>query len=138
MVSSKDGPDQKTNILKTVERTCRKNKHVYYKNSIIYNSKVMTNIFCKWKRLYVKVNRKILSQEILTWNIKPLALTVQKIIARFSKNRSNSKVNGHRVTNVGTQGKVLSQGKIYLIYHSSSIHFSKVISKGKVFKKTNL
>ena len=28
-VTSKNGPDQRTHILKTVQRSCRKNNHVY-------------------------------------------------------------------------------------------------------------
>ena len=46
------------------------------------------------KDKYLNTSRKILSQERLTCNIKALALTVQKLLARlkFSKNRSNSKV----------------------------------------------
>ena len=51
------------------------------------------------------------SQGILMWNMKALALTVQKLLARlkFSKNGSNSKGQGHRVENNSTNGKVLSQ-----------------------------
>ena len=42
----------------------------------------------------VGMRGKVLSQEILVWNIKALVLTVQKVLARlkFSKNRPNSKV----------------------------------------------
>ena len=40
-------------------------------------------------------HEKILSEEILMWNIEDLALTVQKVLERltFSKNGSNPKVN---------------------------------------------
>ena len=77
--------------------------------------------------IYLKNNGtlgKVLSQRILMWNIKALALTVQKLLAslKFSKNRSNSKV---KVTIVGTQVK----------HQSSRSHRSKVISNLKVFKK---
>ena len=72
----------------------------------------MTNVNFK-KRSNVKVkrfstNKKILSLGIFMRNIKAIALTVQKLLARlkFSKNGSNFKV---RVKNNGTHGKVLSQ-----------------------------
>ena len=46
------------------------------------------------KDKYLDTSRKILSQEMLMCNMKALALTVQKLLARlkFSKNGSNSKV----------------------------------------------
>ena len=48
------------------------------------------------KDKYLDTSKKILSQEILMCNMKSLALTVQKLLARlkFSKNGSNSKVTG--------------------------------------------
>ena len=59
-------------------------------------------VFQKWVKLQGQGHRvkhngtlgKVLSQEILMWNIKALALTVQKLLARlkFSKNGSNYKV----------------------------------------------
>ena len=63
----------------------------------------------------VKVTRtniliSVLSLEILMWNIKALALTVQKLFARLSKNGSKKSKVKVRVKNNGTHGKVLSQG----------------------------
>ena len=54
-------------------------------------------------------NKKILSQGIFMWNIKALALTAQKLLARlkFSKVGQTPRSQGQ---NVGTQQKILPQG----------------------------
>ena len=49
---------------------------------------------------------KDLSQRIIMWNIKAIALTVQKLLARLKKLQGQ----GHRVKDNGTHRKVLSQG----------------------------
>ena len=86
------------------ERSITKNTHVKYQSSSPHCSKVISKVkvFKKWVKLQGQDHRvknngnhiKVLSQGILMWNIKALALTVQKLLARlkFSKSRSNSKV----------------------------------------------
>ena len=66
------------------------------------------------------------------WNIKALAVTAEKLLARlkFSKNGSNSKV---KVT--GSKKKGFITRNTHVKYQRSSSHCSKVISKVKVFKK---
>ena len=52
---------------------------------------------------------KVLSQRIFMWNIKALALTVQKLLARLVfKKWFKLQGQGHRVKNNGTHRKVLS------------------------------
>ena len=79
----------------------------------------MTNVNLKFKkRSKVKVkrfstHRKVLSQGILMWNIKTIALPVQKLLAglKFSpKKWFKLQGQGHSVKNNDTHGKVLSQG----------------------------
>ena len=41
---------------------------------------------------HVGTHGKVLSQSILILNIKTLAITIQKLLARLLKNRSNSKI----------------------------------------------
>ena len=56
---------------------------------------------------------KVLSQGILMWNIKALALTVQKLFKaslKFSKKCVELQGQGHSVNNNDTHGKVLSEG----------------------------
>ena len=79
------------------------------------------------KDRYLDTSGKILSQEMLRCNMKSLALTVQKLLARlkFSKNGSNSRV----------KVKGLLKGNTRLKYQSSSTHYSKFINKVKVFKE---
>ena len=78
-------------------------------------------------------NKKILSQGIFMWNMKTLALTVQKLLARlkFSKSKSNSKV---KLT--GSKMLIYTVGLItrntHVKYQSPSTHGWKVISKVKV------
>ena len=52
---------------------------------------------------------KILSQGILIWNIKAVALTVQKLLAKLNFFKKWVKLQGHRNKNNSTFGKVLSQ-----------------------------
>ena len=80
------------------------NIHVKYQRSNTHCSKIIckVKVFKKWVKLQGQGHRvknngtqgKVLSQGILMCNIKALALTVQKLLARltFSKNGSNSKV----------------------------------------------
>ena len=78
------------------------NIHMKYQSSSTHCLKVinMVKFSKKWVKLQshrVKNNgthRKVLSQGIIVWNIKALALTVLKLLARlqFSKNGPNSKV----------------------------------------------
>ena len=75
-----------------------RNTPVKYQSSSTHCSKVINKVkvFKKWVKLQdqghsVKNNSthgKVLSQGILMWNVKALALTVQKLLARlkFSKN----------------------------------------------------
>ena len=79
---------------------------------------------------------KVLSPGILMWNIKALALTVQKLLAKL------------KFSKIGLTPKPRSQGQkswyrrkglvnsiTHVKYQSSSTHCSKVISMVKVFKK---
>ena len=75
-----------------------------YESSSTHCSKVISKVkvFQKWVKLQGQGHRvknngthgKVLSQGIFMWNMKALALTVQKLLARlkFFKNGSNSKV----------------------------------------------
>ena len=80
----------------------------------------------------IGTHRKVLSQGILMWNIKALALTVQMLLAKlkFSKKGSNSKVKV-------TVSKILVPTEIntHVKYQSYSTHCSKVISKVKVSER---
>ena len=70
-----------------------RNTHMKYQYSSAHWSKVIckVEVFKKLVKLQgqghkVKINsthKKVLSQEILMWNIKALALTVQKVLARL-------------------------------------------------------
>ena len=73
--------------------------------------------------------------KILMWNIKALALSVQKLIARlkFYKYSSNSKFNVTGSKMVVTTERYTTRN-IYVEYQRSSTHCSIVISKVKVFK----
>ena len=94
------------------------NNHRKYLKNIRYINVPDNGQFQRWQSSqehipwyqYRKVGicRKVLSQVILTWNIKAFAITVQKLMARvtFSEKMSNSKF---KVNDVGTHGKVLSQ-----------------------------
>ena len=93
-----------------------------YQSSSTHCSKVIckVKVFKKYVKLKGQGHRvknngvhgKVLSQGILMWNIKALALTVQKLFAKlkFLKKKVKLKGQGHRVKNNGINGKVLSQG----------------------------
>ena len=66
---------------------------------VCYPKEVMTNVifFLNWSNTKAKrlsTYKKISSQGIFMWNIKALALTLQKLKAglKYLKSRSNSKV----------------------------------------------
>ena len=69
------------------------NIHVKYHSSSTHCSKVISNVqvFKKWVKLKSQghgfknngTHKKALSQGILMWNIKALALSVQKLLARL-------------------------------------------------------
>ena len=74
-----------------------RNTHVKYQSSSTHYSKVISKdkVFIKWVKSQgqghgVKImlpTNKVLSQEILMWNIKALAFTVQKLLARLKFQR---------------------------------------------------
>ena len=68
---------------------------------------------------------KVLSQGILIWNIKAIALTVQMLLVRlnFSKMGQGQ---GHRVKNNGTHGKVVLQRKKGSYHKEYSFEISKL------------
>ena len=90
------------------------NTHVKYQSSNSHSSNIKSKIKVVFFKSKSKVNkfqnidnhRKVLSKEILMWNIKAIAPTVQRLLARlnFSKSRSNSKVRDIQGENVGTFG----------------------------------
>ena len=67
------------------------------------------------------------------WNIKALELTVQKLLVRFkfSKNGSNSKIQGHRVKINGTHGKVSSQGILMWNIKALALTVQKLLARLK-------
>ena len=96
MANSKMATVTRTNILIKVERSAATTKaYVQYESCNIYYSEVMINVKCQGKKK-ISISRKVLSLEILLWNIKALALTVHKLLARLkiSKDGWNSKVKG--------------------------------------------
>ena len=80
-----------------MERYIRRDTHVKYQSSSTLSSKVISkvNVFKKWVKLQGQGHRvknngthgKVLSQGILMWNIKALAFTVQKLLARLKFQR---------------------------------------------------
>ena len=95
--------------------------------------------FKKWVKLQGQGHRvinngthgKVSLQGILMWNIKALALTVQKLLAmlKFSKNGSNSKV---KVT--GSR-KVLSQGLLIWNIKALALTVQKLLARLKFSNK---
>ena len=90
----------------------------------------------------IKNLQKILSQGIFMWNIKALALTVQKLLARLKfqrewQNDRQDKNNmppdflsrGHK--NNGTHGKVLSQGILMWNIKALTLTVQKLLAKLK-------
>ena len=88
------------------------NIHVKYQSSRTYSSKVITTVkvskkvgqFPRSRSQGLCTHGNFLSHRILKWNIKALALNVQKLLARlkFLKGRSKSKikVTGSKVINI--------------------------------------
>ena len=74
----------RTNILIPVERSCHKNDHVQYGSSSILFILIMTNVNF-FKKLVKCQGQKVEYQleDLITrdsqWNIKALALTIQKL-----------------------------------------------------------
>ena len=97
----------------------------------------MTIVNFKKNRSNVKVKRfsinvKVLSQGKLIWNIKALALNVQKF--KFSKKWVKLQGQGHCVKNNGTHGKVLSQGILTWNIKALALNVQKLLARLKFSK----
>ena len=95
MAHSNEGQDHKDKYFDTVTR----NDYVQYGSSGILSlrSYEQCHFFLYWSNVKVKrlsTYKNISSQGIFMWNIKVLALTIHKLLARlkFLKSRSNSQV----------------------------------------------
>ena len=81
---------------------------------VSYSLRSYDNFFLKMVKCQgqkIKYQQKIVLQGILVWNIKALALTVQKLFKRlmFLKNKSNSKFKVTILKNIRTHWKTLPQ-----------------------------
>ena len=77
-------------------------------------------------RSNVKVNRKVLAQGIFMRNIKSLALTVQKLLARLKFKLQGQ---SHRIKNIGSHGKVLSQELLLWNAKALAFYVQKLLSR---------
>ena len=114
MANFKDDKDQKTSILKPVERSCHKRAHMPYENSHIYHFEVMTDVILLKKVKYQNQQKDLITRNIHVKYLYSSTHCLKKLIVmlKFSKYRYQVKpqAQGHLSNHVGTQEKVLSQG----------------------------
>ena len=100
MANSNEGQDHKDNYFDTSRKILSQEMTMCKIEALVsYPKEVMTNVnfFVNWSNAKFKrlnTYKKISSQGIFMWNIKDLALTIQKFLAtlKFLKSTKNSQV----------------------------------------------
>ena len=114
------------------------NIHVKYQSSTTHCSKVISKVkvFQKWVKLKGQGHRlknngthgKVLSQEIFMWNIKALALSVQKLLVRlkFQRGGQNDRQDKNNVS------PIFYLGGIKRFFECRKVKFLIFVSKFKL------